>query len=116
MKKILLTLALVGLIVAPTVFGAIGEPGSGGTATSGIPQPSFVAWVNALARVIWILLIFAAIISIIIAGFTMATSHEDSKKVDQAKQVIFWAVIGIIVSSMAFGIVQWLVKKMGGTL
>ncbi|HPM08442.1 MAG TPA: hypothetical protein PKX30_01310 [Candidatus Pacearchaeota archaeon] len=118
MKKILLSLALFGLAFAPLAMAQnFNEPVGGGTTdTGGIPKPDFIAWVNTVARVIFILLVFAAIIFILVAGFNLATSQGDTKKMDQAKLIIFYAVMGIVISALAYGLVQWILKKFGGSI
>lgn len=117
MKKLLTTIALIGLTLAPLALGAtIPDPGIGTPAGGGIPGPSFMTWVNIVANTIFALIVIGAIIFMLIAGYNMATSGSDPKKVDSAKQMIFWAVIGILVAGLAYGLVQWLVKKMGGTV
>jgi large-conductance mechanosensitive channel len=119
MKKLLLTLALVGIAIAPLALGAsstIGTPEPKTTTALDIPNVDFITWVNNVANIVFSFLLIGAVIFILVAGYNMATSASDPKKVDEAKRIIFWAVIGIIVSGLAYGLVKWLANKMGGTL
>ncbi len=50
---------------------------------------------------------FLAVIMLIWGGITYATSAGDTTKVNNAKNTILYAVIGIIVAGFAYGIVQF---------
>ena len=53
----------------------------------------------------------AAVIAIIIAGITYATANGDASKTKQAKDTIMYAVIGLIVALMAWGIVSFVLQQ-----
>jgi TRAP-type C4-dicarboxylate transport system permease small subunit len=48
-----------------------------------------------------------AVIIIIVGGLTYITSSGDSSRIKQAKDIILYAVIGLIVAILAFAIVKF---------
>jgi hypothetical protein len=52
-----------------------------------------------------------SVVVIIIGGIMYATSAGDSGRVTKAKNAITYAVIGLIVSFLAFAVVQFVVSK-----
>lgn len=52
-----------------------------------------------------------AVIAIIIGGIMYATSQGDSSKVQQAKNMILYAVIGLVFVIMAFLITQFVITR-----
>jgi hypothetical protein len=52
------------------------------------------------------LIVIAAIIVIIIAGFRMVTGGGNPLQIAKAKRAIIWAIIGLLIAFMSFGIVQ----------
>lgn len=52
-----------------------------------------------------------AVIAIIIGGITYATSNGDSSKTKRAKDIILYAVIGLVVAIMAWGIVSFVLQR-----
>ena len=63
--------------------------------------------INTLSGVIGI----AAVIVIIISGFTFATSGGDAKAIETAKNRIVYSIIGIIVVLIAASIVNFVLKS-----
>jgi hypothetical protein len=55
----------------------------------------------------------AAIIAIIVGGIMYATSGGDSNQITKAKNVILYAVIGVIVTLLAFGITGFVIARVG---
>lgn len=51
-----------------------------------------------------------AVIVIIIGGIKYTTSNGDASQIKSAKDTIMYAVIGLIVAIMAYGIVRWVVN------
>lgn len=54
-----------------------------------------------------------AVIFVIIGGVGYMTSAGDSGKVQKAKQTILYAVIGIVVCTLAYAIVNWTIGVLG---
>ncbi|MCL2280842.1 pilin [Candidatus Saccharibacteria bacterium] len=59
--------------------------------------------INAMLFIVGIL----AVIMIVFAGIRYVTSAGDKGKVDAAKNTIIYSVVGLIVSVIAFALVQW---------
>lgn len=57
-----------------------------------------------------ILLGITAVIAIIIGGFKFITANGDSSAVNSAKNIILYAVIGLIVALLAWAIVSFVVN------
>lgn len=58
-----------------------------------------------LIRILFILVGIAAVIVIIIAGFRMVIDSGNEIQMKKAKEAITWAIIGLIISILAFSIV-----------
>ncbi len=52
------------------------------------------------------LIVIAAVVVIIVAGFRMITGGGNPDQISKAKQTIIWAIIGLVVAFMSFAIVQ----------
>ena len=63
-------------------------------------------FIRAIVQILSIIVGVAAIIMIIVAGFKYMTSAGDSNKVEQAKNTLVYAIVGIIIAALA----QFLVK------
>ena len=48
-----------------------------------------------------------AVVYVIIGGINYMTSNGDAGKLEKAKKTIFYAVIGLAVTTLAFAIVNW---------
>lgn len=68
-----------------------------------------------LGQVISILLFFAgtiAVIMIIVGGLRYITSDGDAGKASQAKNTIIYAIVGLVVAIMSYGIVAFIVGRL----
>lgn len=61
--------------------------------------------ITTLIRILFVLIGIAAVVVIIIAGFRMVIASGNEAELTKAKQAITWAIIGLVVSLMAFSIV-----------
>ncbi len=123
MKKTLLCLILAfGVVLtplciaAPTVSAAVDIFGGGGDACSktttdlcnkkgdsGDLTPIAVPIVNTLLMIVAIV----AVIMIILGGIKYAMSNGDSGKVTSAKNTITYAIVGLVVAILSYGIVNF---------
>lgn len=121
----LLILAVTGvtLFMAPMSVGAVEDPlnsvcgGSGvgvdSTACSG-RSPVNNPVVEVIIDVIQILLLvigFASVIVIIVAGFRYVTSSGDPNTINSAKNTILFAVIGLVISLSAQLIIAFVLNE-----
>ena len=99
---------LSGVVSADTVTEVHnGVVGAGG----GSKESGTTTVVNLISTVVNILLFLVgsfAVIMIVIAGFRLVTANGDTNTVSQAKNTIIYAVIGIVVAIMAWGIVRFI--------
>jgi len=110
MKKVILTIGLGLLFVTVGVLPAFAiTPGD-------IPGPivaqqgpvTITGWVEVLMTVIrWIytIVFILAVFFILLAAFFFVTSQGDPEKVTKARNMLMYAVIGIVVALLSFGIV-----------
>lgn len=70
---------------------------------------------NTIKNIINVLLYglgIVAVIAIIIGGFVYVTSNGDAAKIKKAKDIILYAVIGLVVALLAFAIVNFVIQSM----
>ena len=109
MKKIILSLVLISFLALPVLSLAQSPPPSSPSSGTLLPLRSTNV-INVLENVVdWlftVLLIFAAIF-IVIAGFQFVTAQGDPEKVKKARDMILYAIIGIVVALLARGIIYF---------
>ncbi|TAL14692.1 hypothetical protein EPN95_02200 [Patescibacteria group bacterium] len=59
------------------------------------------------------LLGLAAVVVIIIAGFTYVTSSGEAAAITRAKNMILYAVVGLVVAFSAYAIIHWVLHAFG---
>jgi len=101
----------------PSLGGAITDPiGSGAACSKGGSQRQtlfgpggvFTSVANTLTFVVGAV----SVIYLIIGGFRYVTSGGDSKAVTAAKDTILYAIIGVVVAIVAFGVVNFVVNSL----
>ena len=71
-----------------------------------LPDVDLIATLGNIADWLFYLLLGVAVIFIVIGGIYYATAQGDPEKVRKAGQNILYAMIGVIVASMAKGLVK----------
>ncbi len=86
------------------VTGGINDVNPGGTATTDLNTmiKSVLNWVFGIIGIV-------AVIMIIIGGFNMMISSGDPGKVKKGKDTILYGIIGLIISILAFAIVNFVI-------
>ena len=69
---------------------------------------------NLLASWMFTILLVVAVIVIIIAAFKYLTSGGDPDKVKSATQMLIWAVVGVGVAILVYGIINIVTQLVGG--
>lgn len=119
MKRIkitLLSLALVlGLFAIPVVpvSAAPADDISAGVQSVGGKEANSEEFTDSVKRIVDTLLFLlglVAVIIIILGGFRYATSNGDANATKAAKDMILYAVIGLIVAIIAYAIVNFIVS------
>ena len=57
----------------------------------------------------------AAVIAIVLGGIKYASANGEAQKITSAKNTIMYSVIGLIITIMAWGIVQFVVTSVAGS-
>ena len=128
MKKV--STILAGLLVLPVLaFGAtvaVAQTASaddpddltlktGVGAAKGADVPESISGDDGLVTKIINILLWAigivSVIMLIIGGFRYATSNGDSNQVTAAKNTIMYAVIGLVIATFAYAIVNFVLAK-----
>ncbi len=97
MKKILLSLATIGLLVVPAVGLAQGYGNA--------PNVTVMTAIESVINWMFTFLIIVAIIFIIIAAFYFVTASGDPTKVGTARNFVMYALIGVAVAFLARGLI-----------
>ena len=123
MKKLLLSLTIAATVVGlPLLFASsvqaydvLGDAcgAGGGNAVCDAQGSDVEGSIMNITNTMLFLLGAVAVIAIIIGGFMYATAAGDAGKVKNAKNTIMYAVIGLVVALLAWGIVSFVVKQVG---
>lgn len=108
-----------GVLLAPTYAGAVSaisddvcknNPDSIVCKNKTEKVDTFIkSGVNALLFLIGV----ASIIVIIIGGFMYTTSSGEAAQITKAKNMILYAVVGLVIAFSAYAIVNWVLKAFG---
>lgn len=108
--------ALVGLVIALVAISVVNFIGNqlGGTATaSGLPNISANGGaVQTILNIVFGLIGAISLLMIVIGGFKYVTSSGDSARVNSAKNTILYSVIGLVISVLAFAIVNFILIQL----
>ena len=116
MKKVLVSLILVGILAVPTIASADWLEdllGIGGTAPAVAPTKDVMTVLNNLTNWLFAILLVIAAIAIIIAAYHFVTAAGDPDKTTKARNFVLYALIGVLVGFMAKGLII-LVKRIAG--
>ncbi len=69
--------------------------------------------ISSIWKFVYLLAIAVVPLMAIIAGFMFMTAGGDSTKINKAKDLLLWLVIGVVIVLLAGGIVQLIRKIMG---
>jgi len=75
------------------------------------PDPNVKDIIGTIIETLFLVLAVVSVFVIIYAGFTMMTSAGDPGKVQKGKKTLTGAVIGLIISVIAYGLVKWVVDS-----
>lgn len=83
----------------------------------GVPKVDLTE--NTLANVFSAVLVFIgamAVLFLLIGAARYVTANGDAKQISQAKNTIIYALVGMVVSALAFVIVQFVLGRITGSL
>jgi hypothetical protein len=100
------------------VFATENPAQAGAEAAKADGMPSDLVGINGVFTKITNTVLFAvgiiSVIMLIYGGLRYVVSGGDSKKVTDAKNTIMYAIIGLIISILAFAIVNFVINAVGG--
>jgi len=103
MRKKLIKTALILLTFAPIVLAQV-------------PTPPTEFWptVNKIVGLLLAIVFFLGVIFLILGGIMYITAGGDPSKVDRAKDVLVYAVIGVGVAVLAWALMRFLMSYLTG--
>ena len=124
MKKIIALAALALLVipfVAQPVFavepGTVPAPGDIGIQPVGPASVGgAVTWIITIVRWFYTIIFILAVFFILLSAFYFITSGGDEEKTKKAKSTLLYAVIGIAVGLLSYGIVAFVQQSMNNGL
>ena len=76
------------------------------TGTEELPEIPVLTALYNIARWLWTILLIVAVISIIVGAYYFVTSAGNPDNLTKAKSMVLYAVIGLVVAGMAWGVVS----------
>jgi len=122
MKKVLSVgaVAFLGLLIATSVFaqaipGQIPDVGIQGVGAP-VSIGGAVGWLITIVRWFYTIIFIVAVFMILLSAFYFVTSGGDPDKSKKARQTLLFAVVGIVVALLAYGIVYFVQNSLAGGL
>ena len=103
---LILVVPIMGIALAMPLMSSGLVSGASDDELEELPDVDLIATLGNIADWLFYLLLGVAVIFIVIGGIYYATAQGDPEKVKKAGQNILYAMIGIIVASMAKGLVK----------
>ena len=119
MKKVLVSLLLIGILGVPAmasadfwsdILGIFGRKPPGGTIA---PVVDVMTVLDNITDWLFAILLIIAAIAIIVAGYYFVTAQGDPEKTKTARSFVLYALIGVLVGIAAKGLVA-LVRRIAG--
>lgn len=108
-KKYLLSLILVSLLAV----SLLALPAKGLAATTTLEEVDVELILTKIVNWLIMILLVVAALFIVLAAFTFVTAGGDPEKINTARNQVLYALIGVAVALLAWGLVA-LVKKIIG--
>lgn len=109
MKKIILGLAILNLIVLPALV-------QGQVLPAAPTAPTDIAPIGALNKIfnwVYTIVFVLAAFFLLLAAYTFITAGGDPEKVGKARGYLLYAIVGVIVGVLAYGLVQFVRTQLG---
>ena len=107
-----LAVVALALMIAPDASAQFGLGEA--AAPAGLKNPGVPALIGRILKALLGFVGTLFLILMIYAGFLYMTARGDSKKVDQAKQMITGAIIGIVIVAGSYAITDFVIKSITG--
>lgn len=124
MKKLtkIITEVITGAASAATLFAGRAmaitiQEGAEAARADGMPRELLgdTGVFNQITNTVLSIIVIISIIMLVIGGFRYIVSGGDSKKVTDAKNTILYAIIGLIISFLAYAIVNFIIGTISPT-
>lgn len=107
MRKIISALVLASLLAIPVIGLAQAGPEE-------VPPVDFWEALDNITTYLFGILIIIAVMFLIIAGIYFATAQGDAEKVKKARDMVLYALVGVIVGVLAKGLVTFVRNMVEG--
>ena len=111
MKKIILNLISASILFSILFFPVLvlGVSGGGdGNINEPPAQINVLGLLRNILNIIFTIFLTIAAIFIIIAGFYFVTAQGDPEQIKKARNMVLYALIGVVVAVISRGIVEWI--------
>ena len=81
-------------------------------AETGSKQTDIGSIITSIVNILLFIIGAVAVIMVVIGGFKYVVSNGESAQVKSAKDTIFYAVIGLVVATLAYAIVNWVISAL----
>lgn len=107
MKKIVVSLLLLGALVLPVMAMAQigGQPPTINTSLSGLGK--------IIVDAVWLIFTVIVVIAFVIAGVKFFTAGGDPGKIAEARTAFIWGIAGVLVGILAFGMINFVKSFFG---
>ena len=104
MRKIISALILASLLVMPVIGLAVDEA----------PEVDFWEALDRITNYLFAILLIIAVIFLIVAAIYFVTARGDAEKIKSARDMVLYALIGVIVGVLAKGLVIFIREMIEG--
>jgi prolipoprotein diacylglyceryltransferase len=112
LRKILVVLILVYSFLVP-IIEVTAQP-FGNNAQFNLPNVPLLQGIERIGNFLFTVLLAIAVIFIVIAGVRFVTAGGDPEQVKSARDMILYAVVGLIIAILARGAVTLIKNMIGG--
>jgi len=111
MKKIIKSIGSFLAVAPATALAGINPPCPDNNPAC---NKTLVELITTISNTILLLVGVVAVLFLIIGGFQYISSAGNPENIGKAKTTIMYAIIGILVTLLAWAVVQFVVTKIGG--
>jgi hypothetical protein len=78
-----------------------------------LPQLELIGTLETIANLVFTILIAISLIFLVYAGILFVTAAGSAEQVEKARHIILYAIIGLVVAALAWGIREFLRSQLG---
>ncbi len=107
MKKLFLLGLILSFVFVPAIIGATNGNGNDSPSYEMAESGDLEATIYNLANALFLILMAAAVVAILVAGFMFISAGGDPDKMASARNFVIFALVGVIVALLARVLVNW---------